>query len=286
ELRGDGVSMPYTWAWIPNPPMAPPAATPTSVPAAPTAPPAVEQGSARRPSPPRAGHLYRWIDEQGAVHWTDRLDAVPEQYRSREPDQGSGEHLVGLRVDVDVAHAEPPRPGIDQVPEWNRNKRLALYRRHRFRATLDQESSRPVAETPAVMDIEAARRGAAKLVTDVFGDDAARDLARPQARGDALLEQARELELRQADVPVGIALDVSQRIGIQSLDQPFGKQGDAVLLAPGASLDDRPLENVGDLIEGERALGKLLPDDGQRRAGRAADAEGPVPGMPAHARHE
>jgi len=83
ELRGDGVSMPYTWAWIPNPPTAPPAATPTSVPAAPTAPPAVEQGSTSRPSPPRAGHLYRWIDEQGAVHWTDRLDAVPEQYRSR-----------------------------------------------------------------------------------------------------------------------------------------------------------------------------------------------------------
>jgi len=27
--------------------------------------------------------LYRWIDEQGVVHWTNRLDSVPEQYRSR-----------------------------------------------------------------------------------------------------------------------------------------------------------------------------------------------------------
>src|SRR5438445_13752993 len=105
------------------------------------------------------------------------------------------------------------------------------------------------------MDIEAARWGAAKLVTDVFGDDAARDLARPQARGDALLEQARELELRQADVPVGIALDVSQRIGIQSLDPAFGKPGGAVLLAPGAWRGARPLWIVGDLIEGDRGIG-------------------------------
>ena len=28
ELRGDGVSMPYRWVWIPNPPTAPPQAAP------------------------------------------------------------------------------------------------------------------------------------------------------------------------------------------------------------------------------------------------------------------
>ena len=78
ELRGDGVSTPYTWVWIPNPPTAPP-------PPAPTAPPAAEPspngGSGRAPA--RVGQLYRWTDAQGVVYWTDRLDAVPEQYRSR-----------------------------------------------------------------------------------------------------------------------------------------------------------------------------------------------------------
>ena len=36
-----------------------------------------------RQTPVRAGQLYRWTDAQGVVYWTDRLDAVPEQYRSR-----------------------------------------------------------------------------------------------------------------------------------------------------------------------------------------------------------
>jgi hypothetical protein len=75
ELRGDGVSTPYTWVWIPNPPTSPP-------PAAPTAPP-VGPSSGSGPVPPRAGQLYRWTDAQGVVYWTDRLDAVPEQYRSK-----------------------------------------------------------------------------------------------------------------------------------------------------------------------------------------------------------
>jgi len=75
ELRGDGVSTPYTWVWIPNPPTTPP-------PAAPTAPP-VGPSSGSGQVPPRAGQLYRWTDAQGVVYWTDRLDAVPEQYRSK-----------------------------------------------------------------------------------------------------------------------------------------------------------------------------------------------------------
>ena len=76
ELRGDGVSAPYTWVWIPNPP-------PAAPPAAPTAPPAGEPTSGRSQAPARVGHLYRWTDGHVVVYWTDRLDAVPEQYRSR-----------------------------------------------------------------------------------------------------------------------------------------------------------------------------------------------------------
>jgi hypothetical protein len=76
ELRGDGMATPYTWVWIPNPPTAPPAAAPT-VPG-----PNGGNGDSGH-TPTRAGHLYRWIDAQGVVYWTDRLDAVPEQYRSK-----------------------------------------------------------------------------------------------------------------------------------------------------------------------------------------------------------
>ena len=81
ELHGDGVNARYTWVWIPNAPSSPPPAAPPTPPA-PAAPPepSASDGAA---AAPRSGPLYRWTDEQGAVHWTDRFDAIPEQYRPR-----------------------------------------------------------------------------------------------------------------------------------------------------------------------------------------------------------
>lgn len=71
ELRGDGVTTPYTWVWIPNPPPPPPppAASPAGAPVS------------GDPSPARHSQLYRWTDEQDVAHWTDRWDAVPQRYR-------------------------------------------------------------------------------------------------------------------------------------------------------------------------------------------------------------
>jgi hypothetical protein len=74
ELRGDGISTPYTWVWIPNPPAAPPAPPPLGGGAASPAP---------QPSPARRSQLYRWLDDQGVVHLTDRLESVPEEYRQQ-----------------------------------------------------------------------------------------------------------------------------------------------------------------------------------------------------------
>jgi Domain of unknown function (DUF4124) len=62
ELRGDGISTPYTWVWISNPPQAPPAAP---------------------PAPPGEQQFYRWTDEQGVVHLTNEPDAVPAKYRTQ-----------------------------------------------------------------------------------------------------------------------------------------------------------------------------------------------------------
>jgi hypothetical protein len=74
ELRGDGITTPYTWVWIPNPPPPPPSGPPIA--ATPGGPDIADAPSAR-PS-----QLYRWTDEQGVVHLTDRLDSVPRQYRA------------------------------------------------------------------------------------------------------------------------------------------------------------------------------------------------------------
>ena len=63
ELRGDGIGTPYTWVWIPNPP--PPPAPPTSGEAPPT----------------NRSPVFRWVDEHGVVHWTNRAETIPPRYR-------------------------------------------------------------------------------------------------------------------------------------------------------------------------------------------------------------
>src|SRR6266542_5233003 len=72
ELRGDGLTTPYTWVWIPNPPPPPP-----------TAPPEVGALSPPDPSPARHSQVYRWTDEEGILHLTDRPEAVPEPFRTQ-----------------------------------------------------------------------------------------------------------------------------------------------------------------------------------------------------------
>ncbi len=81
ELRGDGITTPYIWVWIPNPPP-PPAAPPEPPPAAPSPePPAAAPMGSVALDPLR--EIYRWIDEQDVTNWTDRLDKVPERYRAQ-----------------------------------------------------------------------------------------------------------------------------------------------------------------------------------------------------------
>jgi hypothetical protein len=83
ELRGDGVSMPYTWVWIPNPPP-PPEVEPQAAPE--PAPPASQSAPPPRASAdraPRKSQLYRWVDAQGVVHLTDNPENVPEAQRTQ-----------------------------------------------------------------------------------------------------------------------------------------------------------------------------------------------------------
>jgi len=74
ELRGDGLTVPYAWVWIPNPPTAPPTGMPGMMPPG--------MGSFAMP-PAGRDRLYRWTDAQGVLHVTDSLDAVPPKYRKQ-----------------------------------------------------------------------------------------------------------------------------------------------------------------------------------------------------------
>jgi hypothetical protein len=78
ELRGDGVTTPYVWVWIPNPPPGPPVApTPTS------GEPRAGSATANR------SQIYRWTDDEGTISWTNRPESIPEAHRPRA--RGPGE---------------------------------------------------------------------------------------------------------------------------------------------------------------------------------------------------
>jgi hypothetical protein len=72
ELRGDGVTTPYVWVWVPNPPPDPPAVpTPSSG--------GLPAGSVQVPR----SQLYQWTDDAGTTVWTNRPEAIPAAHRSR-----------------------------------------------------------------------------------------------------------------------------------------------------------------------------------------------------------
>jgi hypothetical protein len=81
ELRGDGVTTPYAWVWIPNPPATPP---PPPPPSGPPPPPtsAPDSPAPRRPAA-QTSMPYRWTDEQGVTTWTDNIEKVPVRYRGQ-----------------------------------------------------------------------------------------------------------------------------------------------------------------------------------------------------------
>ena len=75
-LQGDGLTAPYRWVWVPNPPPAPPVEEPSAPPPPPPAPTST-------PEPTRSLDFYRWTDSEGVTHFSDRLERVPEAYRSK-----------------------------------------------------------------------------------------------------------------------------------------------------------------------------------------------------------
>jgi len=82
QLRGDGVTTPYVWVWIPKPPPAP-MQPPAMVPPVPPPPVGSLIPEGLSESSPRRKGLFRWIDEEGVAHWTDQRESIPLRYRAK-----------------------------------------------------------------------------------------------------------------------------------------------------------------------------------------------------------
>ena len=81
ELHGDGTTAGHTWVWIPNPPPVPPVPGP---PAPPSETRRVQPATSEGPSAPRSP-LYRWTDEQGVIHLTNRPPGAGPDIQSFPP---------------------------------------------------------------------------------------------------------------------------------------------------------------------------------------------------------
>lgn len=86
QLRGDGITIPYTWVWVPKPPPPSRSQSQAPEPGPPPAPadvpfnPSASGSQDLAPAVPTT--IYHWTDEHGVTTWTDRWDKIPERYRA------------------------------------------------------------------------------------------------------------------------------------------------------------------------------------------------------------
>ena len=112
-----------------------------------------------------------------------------------------------------------------------------------------------VAEIARVLGVERDRRRAAQLVADRLVDDRHLDAALLEPHLHLVLHLAAEVDLRDADVALRVAVDVLQLRDFaraEALDERLGEQRDAVALAHRPPLDDAAFDDVGDVGERDR----------------------------------
>src|SRR6185295_17424821 len=115
---------------------------------------------------------------------------------------------------------------LDELVERYRHEASALHGYHGTAAAAEQETHGTVRQIAAVLRIERDRIGAAQLIADVLVRDRHAQAALAEPPLHFGLDLARQIDLREAHVPVVVALDIlelGQFAGIELVDQPFSK---------------------------------------------------------------
>src|SRR5215831_16046661 len=123
---------------------------------------------------------------------------------------------------------------------------------HRGVPAHDEVLRRAVAEISRVLHVEWNGVRAPQLVTDVLVHDGRFETERSQACLDLLLEDLSDIDLRDAQVAMRIALDLLDVGEIPLVDREhhsFGDDRHAVWTAIAQALDDRACERVDDRAE-------------------------------------
>ena len=152
----------------------------------------------------------------------------------------------------------PPAARVKHLRERDRCELASLNGHQRARSAREEVGHRGVAKIARVLGVERDRRDAPQLVTDRLVHDRHFDSALLEPHLDFVLHLPTEVNFRDPDVALGVAVHVLQFrhfARAESLDKGFGKEGDPVRLPHRPTLDDAPLDDVGDVGERDQFFG-------------------------------
>jgi hypothetical protein len=179
---------------------------------------------------------------------------------STEADHVLPRHLIALGRHI---HRTPSACTalVEDVRERNRRELASLDGDERTRPALEQVGHGGVSEIARVLGIERNRRRASQLVPNRLVDDRHLDAACLQPHLNLVLDFPSEVDLRDPDVALCVAVDVLKLrnfLRAEPLDKRLGQERDAVRLAHRPPLDDAAFDDVGDVGERDQPLRELL----------------------------
>ncbi len=153
---------------------------------------------------------------------------------------------------------------------------------------VEEVAHRLIAEVAGVFLVEGDGIGAAQDITDIDLDHGELVAAGGEAALDLEFDDLAEFDLGVEDIAEGIVLDddagdLFQFFGAEAFGHALGDDDDTVAVAHGAAFDHGGLDDIADVVEGDKARGlELFSDDGDGGPGRFGDAQGEVAGVAAH----
>ena len=158
-----------------------------------------EGAAAAQPgTPPRAGRIYKWVDEHGVTHYGQ---AIPSEYR----DQGAAEmNKRGITVNrIDPAATPEQRRAVEERAVREREEQKRLFEQRRRDTALMNTYTSP-------REIDEARERSLSVPMQVIKTLEPRQ-KRAQERLDALQKQAADLQKAGRPVPEHLKEDIAEQ---------------------------------------------------------------------------
>ena len=166
------------------------------------------------------------------------------------------EHIAAGDEERFRLHIDHPYLGalgnwIDDILKIERHKHPFLDRDHGSIAVFQDKLGGAETEVAGIFHVERNRVGAAQFIADVFSHDRRLDIQLFQLFLNLVFEDLAEVDFRQADIVVGVALHIHEHFQVGRIEvfhQPFRQDHHPVFPAIAQALDDSADQNVDDML--------------------------------------